>query len=107
MTYTCTIYYLHDSFVNLALNRFGKEIGKNLDMPLSATIDNATFALDDNKRIVVQTIKGLSRGSIARCRSTYAIVEGALITPETVDIYNQLVQTTGEIFLWEERELQE
>jgi hypothetical protein len=53
MTYTCTIYYLHDSFANLALNRFGKEIGKNLDMPLSATIDNATFALDDNKRIVV------------------------------------------------------
>lgn len=53
MTYTCTIYYLHNSFVNLALNRFGKEIGKNLDMPLSATIDNATFALDDNKRIVV------------------------------------------------------
>ena len=53
MTYTCTIYYLHDSFVNLALNRFGKEIGKNLDMPLSVTIDNATFALDDNKRIIV------------------------------------------------------
>ena len=57
MTYTCTIYYLHDSFVNLALNRFGKEIGKNLDMPLSATIDNATFALDDNKRIVFRQLK--------------------------------------------------
>ena len=107
MTYTCTIYYLHDSFVNLALNRFGKEIGKNLAMPLSATIDNATFALDNNKRIVVQTIKGLSRGSIASRKSTYAIVEGALITPETVDVYNQLVQMTGEVFLWEERELQE
>ena len=53
MTYTCTIYYLHDNFVNLALNRFGEEIGKNLNMPLSVTIDNATFALDDNKRIVV------------------------------------------------------
>lgn len=107
MTYTCTIYYLHDSFVNLALNRFGKEIGKNLDMPLSATIDNATFALDDDKRIVVQTIKGLSRGSIAGRRSTYAIVEGALITPETVDNYNQLANETSEMFLWEERELQE
>ena len=107
MTYTCTIYYLHDSFVNLALNRLGKEIGKNLDMPLSATIDNATFAIDDDKRIVVQTIKGLSRGSIASRESTYAIVEGALITPETVDIYNQLAQVTDEMFLWEERELQE
>lgn len=107
MTYTCTIYYLHDSFVNLALNRFGKEIGKNLDMPLSATIDNATFAIDDDKRIVVQTIKGLSRGSIASRESTYAIVEGALITPETVDIYNQLAQVTGKMFLWEERGLQE
>lgn len=107
MTYTCTIYYLHDSFVNLALNRFGKEIGKNLDMPLSATIDNATFAIDEDKRIIVQTIKGLSRGSIASRESTYAIVEGALITPETVDTYNQLAQTTGEMFLWEERELQE
>lgn len=107
MTYTCTIYYLHDSFVNLALNRFGKEIGKNLDIPLSAAIDNATFALDDNKRIVVQTIKGLSRDSTASRTSTYAIVESTLITPETVDIYNQLAQTTGEVFLWEERELQE
>nr|DAT87559.1 MAG TPA: hypothetical protein [Caudoviricetes sp.] len=44
---------------------------------------------------------------MASRKLTYAIVEGALITPETVDIYNQLAQTTGEVFLWEERELQE
>nr|DAU62756.1 MAG TPA: hypothetical protein [Caudoviricetes sp.] len=30
----------------------------------------------------------MSRGSIASRKSTYAIVEGALITPETVDVYN-------------------
>lgn len=108
MTYTCVIFYLHDNLIPQAINFFGKKLGKDLSVPTHFTCDNATFAISENERVVIQTVKGLSRGSIAGIRPDYFLVEDGLVTEETVQNLVFLKDTQPkDYWMFSERSLQE
>lgn len=91
MTYNCFIYYLHDDFINPALEFLGNKLGKQLnDLPSEAKFEYLVFPIGETDSATVQIIKGLSSASVRGRKPDYAIIEDSLITYETKDNFRYL-----------------